>query len=342
MRKIPFKTRMEVLKLYFEGLPYDEIGGRVGVSKGSVVNIVTELMKGRYPEFESALDVVDELRELAVKVKKGGVDIPQATLGSKFYESLQNLGVEPQTLSNYIKLCKKISPPNFPMDKFVNAAVRLCRLEEMLGKSCEEALKDLEMLLKEGSSRLDEINSQVKAMEGRKAYLESELEKLEAGLASSRANLAELIKGAESLERLGVDKVCKLSNFGREFEELGYSVKGLLELIKLVDQKASLQKRIATLKEEIPRAEREKLALISENRALSVVRGILKSRTTTMACSYCGKTIMVPLPNVWQLGDAMNRWLAYPTRCHYCGYTNQVSPRDILASIGWSILAMHS
>ena len=56
MREIPAKKRVEVLRLFFEGLPYEEVGRRVGASKGSVINIVTELRDGHYPEFESALD----------------------------------------------------------------------------------------------------------------------------------------------------------------------------------------------------------------------------------------------------------------------------------------------
>jgi DNA-directed RNA polymerase specialized sigma24 family protein len=46
---IPLKKRMEVLKLYFEGLSYDEISKAARISKGSVVNIVRELMKGSIP-----------------------------------------------------------------------------------------------------------------------------------------------------------------------------------------------------------------------------------------------------------------------------------------------------
>jgi len=48
---IPAKKRMEVLKLYFEGLSYDEISKAARISKGSVVNIVRELMRGSIPNF---------------------------------------------------------------------------------------------------------------------------------------------------------------------------------------------------------------------------------------------------------------------------------------------------
>jgi len=345
MREIPTKKRMEVLKLYFMGHSYDEIAKMVDVAKGSVVNIVKELKEGRYPEFESLLDLIDELRNLAIEVKKSNLKVPQASLGLKFYRRVQDLGVEPQILDAYIKMCEGISPPGFPVDRFINAAVSLHRLEERLNKPYDVAINDLEKALEEKSSRLGEVCSQIEALEVKKTRLENELKELEVRLTSVRTELGELIKGVESLEKLGIDKVCKLSAFGRECEKLGYSVDKLIELAKLVDEKASVEKqastlksRLATLNEEIKRAERERLATIAKNRRLSVVSGILESRKTSVACSYCKRTIIMPVPSTWQLEDAMKKGLIYPARCHYCRYINEVSPRYILESIAWSIL----
>jgi predicted DNA-binding protein YlxM (UPF0122 family) len=158
---------MEVLKLYFKGYSYDEIVKGAGVSKGSVVNIIREL-EGRYPEFERVLDLVDELRNLAVEIKKSNLKVTQASLGLKFYERLQRL-VEPQILDDYIKMCGRISPPDFPADRFVNAAIKLCRLEEKLGKPYEETIKNLERELEEKSTRLGELNSKVEDLERKKS-----------------------------------------------------------------------------------------------------------------------------------------------------------------------------
>ena len=94
MREIPLKKRMEVLRLYFEGLSYDEISRKAKVSKGSVVNIVRELREGKYPEFEDLSEIVDELRSLAVEMNKNKISVAQAVLGIKFYEKLQKLGIK--------------------------------------------------------------------------------------------------------------------------------------------------------------------------------------------------------------------------------------------------------
>lgn len=94
---------MQVLKLYFKGYSYGGIVEKTGVSKGSVVNIVRELKEGRYPKLESIMDVVNELRDLAVEIRKGSLEVSKASLGLKFYQRVKDV-VEPQTLDKYIKM----------------------------------------------------------------------------------------------------------------------------------------------------------------------------------------------------------------------------------------------
>jgi len=101
------------------------------------VNIIREIKGGRYPELESVIDMVDEQRNLA-EMGKNHLGLAQASLGLNFYERLRTLGVEPQTLDDYIRMCERISSPDFPIQGFVNAAIGLCRFER-LGKPYEDA-----------------------------------------------------------------------------------------------------------------------------------------------------------------------------------------------------------
>jgi len=63
---------------------YDKIANACGISKGSVVNIINEMKKGFYPEFDSLLGQVDVLRDLAVKLRKLGLKASQALLATVF------------------------------------------------------------------------------------------------------------------------------------------------------------------------------------------------------------------------------------------------------------------
>ena len=49
MQEISLKKKMSIIKLYLEGLSYDEIAARGNISKGKVANIISELKAGRFP-----------------------------------------------------------------------------------------------------------------------------------------------------------------------------------------------------------------------------------------------------------------------------------------------------
>ncbi len=74
MHKIPARKRVEVLKLYFMGRSYDEIVKEAWASKDSVMNVIKELKEGRYPGFKQVLDLIDELRDIAVEIKKNNLE----------------------------------------------------------------------------------------------------------------------------------------------------------------------------------------------------------------------------------------------------------------------------
>ncbi len=50
MQKLSVKKRLDIVRLYFGGLSYDEIAARVGVGKGTVANVIAELKVGQLPE----------------------------------------------------------------------------------------------------------------------------------------------------------------------------------------------------------------------------------------------------------------------------------------------------
>ena len=159
MVEIPAERRMWVLKLYFLGMPYDEIAAKVGVAKGSVVNIIGELKKGSYPAFERLVDQVDQLRELATDLRKSGLGLLEASLGLSFFRRLRDLGVDPQELERWIKLCRGLSPPDCPADKVVQACLRVVKLEEETGLGYEELEAETKRLRSEVKKLKDQRDS---------------------------------------------------------------------------------------------------------------------------------------------------------------------------------------
>ena len=71
-RSIPLSKRLEVVKLYLEGLPYNGVAKKTGIAKGGVAAIVEARSVGEFPQFEHVTDLVNELRELTVGLRKAG------------------------------------------------------------------------------------------------------------------------------------------------------------------------------------------------------------------------------------------------------------------------------
>jgi len=167
---------MEVLTLYFDGFSYDEIveemerRGRP-VSKGSVVSIIKELREGVYPRFDLVLDQVEHLRQLAITCRKQGLSVSEASLGLALFKRLIGLGVEPSSVEGWIRMCKRLSTPNYPVERFVNSAIRLKELEEETGKSYgklirsfEEAQTDLAELQEAHRKKRGEMEREIRGL----------------------------------------------------------------------------------------------------------------------------------------------------------------------------------
>jgi hypothetical protein len=147
---------MDVLRLYFMGYSYDEIGTQTRVSKGSVVNIIKELKSGVYPEFDHVIDQIDALRTLAVDLKKRKTTIALAILGSMFMHRFLDLGVEPKDVKAWMRLCRNLVSPKYPLDQFMRTAVELMRLEEQTGLDSDKLLQRYRELVKQISEKENE------------------------------------------------------------------------------------------------------------------------------------------------------------------------------------------
>ena len=77
MREISMKTKMQVISLFFAGLAYDQISRETGVSKGAVVNIIDDYRDGRLVLTGNMTECVDELRRVAVDLKKTHTTVSQ-------------------------------------------------------------------------------------------------------------------------------------------------------------------------------------------------------------------------------------------------------------------------
>ena len=161
MRSIIQDKRKEVIRLFFFGYTFDEIVERLGIAKGSVVNIIAEFREGKLPEPVDLVDYIDELRRLAVDLKKHDTSLERMKSYLGLHDRLVEMGINAGEAERCLGICKQIAYSSISNEEFVNAALELGRLTQEHSISYDEVLNDYMVKLK----KLNEINDEIKSRE---------------------------------------------------------------------------------------------------------------------------------------------------------------------------------
>ncbi|MBA7673850.1 hypothetical protein ES703_82056 [subsurface metagenome] len=133
MKEINMNKKLKVIELFLAGASYDEITLQVGVSKGSVVNIIDEFRDGELPLPPGMTKYVDELRYVAVELKKHNTTVNQLKSYSKLLSKLKDMGVGGEQVETWLDICQFIATPAVPNKEFVAAAIQLGELKKNTG-----------------------------------------------------------------------------------------------------------------------------------------------------------------------------------------------------------------
>lgn len=358
LRKLSLEVRRRVFKMWLEGYTYRAISNRLDLGLGTISRIIDEY-RSRTPD-------LDELRALNLQLKKLGSCLYDAFRGAACLEEMNQLGVSLNEAEAYSKTIKKISESRrVKPETFVDGAMKLMRLEDETRKTYMEIIKEfsnkqrgIEALAKKTNS----LRMEIKSLNRELKSLEQQRIKLKADYASTDAALRQLTNTQNRLKRLGLKKIGRLAEFVENFEVLRYDAREVKELANLKEalleirvnaadlkcfignkrrmdsRMKKLRTQLKLLEAQVKRLEKQKNSLSNQNESMQIASSIIEKRTTLIACSYCGRILMFPLPSRWQLDDAIKKNLIYPIRCFICGCINQIEPQDMLASIGWAIL----
>ena len=87
MKDISLPKKIKVIKLFFAGYTYDEIVAELGISKGSVFNIIDQFSNGKLPIPMNYY--IGELRKLVTDIRQQGTSVKKL----KMYAAIdQKLG----------------------------------------------------------------------------------------------------------------------------------------------------------------------------------------------------------------------------------------------------------
>ena len=142
MREISVKAKRQVITLFFSGLSYDQISRESGVSKGGVVNIIDDYREGRLVVSGDITDCVDELRRVSVDLKKHHTTVSQVISYTKIHKKIKEMGIDGESLDQWLDICQDIATPTVSSNQFVRAALELAQLTSGNGMSYTSALAD--------------------------------------------------------------------------------------------------------------------------------------------------------------------------------------------------------
>jgi len=70
MEKLSIKKRKCIIRLYIEGISYNEIARGTNVNKTTVGCVISKLKTGQYPEFTGLSEQIELLRKLVLKLRQ--------------------------------------------------------------------------------------------------------------------------------------------------------------------------------------------------------------------------------------------------------------------------------
>ncbi len=218
MEKLSLKKKLLVIRLYFEGLSYDEIAVKAGVGKGTVGNVITEVKAGRFPEFGSLSEQIDILRELGTDLKRTRLTPIQAAVGISVLSRLQELGIEPNEIEGLSALCQTLNADGIDIQSFIRATLVFEAERKLTGLSIDE-LETKVKSLEESATRLEPLAKELMEQEARLTELTERSEDLAIEV-SELEEQSEMLQGQVNERE---QRETELSNRVRELEDRAQS-----------------------------------------------------------------------------------------------------------------------
>ncbi len=128
MRELSQNIREQTVKLFLQGVTYDDISWKLRIAKGSVVNIIDEFRDGKLSLPDDITDLVDELRRVVVDLKKHEVTVGQMRSFLRFHNRLRDLDVDDEGIEESLDVLQDMIDVSYGDDRLVEVNAQLTRL----------------------------------------------------------------------------------------------------------------------------------------------------------------------------------------------------------------------
>ena len=209
----------EVIRLYLQGLSRNDIARTCGVGEGTVSNIIDE--------WKRSLDIPDvqSLRDLAVNLKRGGIDAAQCAQGLRILNTIKKLGVNQNQVESFMievyEYCQRIGLAPQDIASNLQALINLSKdiPFSKIPEHIEAKKKEISRLDEETRKQHEEIKSLKETKRELKIETSTAKELRDVSLQEEKTTTAELKE---------------YSNFKTELRKYGIPIDDLPKLVQLL------------------------------------------------------------------------------------------------------------
>jgi hypothetical protein len=176
VRDINLTSKNRVVKLFLNGISYDQIARQVGIAKGSVVNIINDFREGVLQVLPDMTEYIDTLRQVAVDLRKNNTSIAQVKSCLKLDIKLREMEVSSEEAEHLLDICHDMASPTVSTDRFVAASLELARSTTESGLSYGDVLNDYNAKLKKSRALSKELERNEQRLTDSKAHHREEKE----------------------------------------------------------------------------------------------------------------------------------------------------------------------
>ena len=263
--RLPDGMKLIVMQQWLQGIPRDTIANNNGLSAGAVTNIINEWRQ------QLGFSLVEELRDLAITLKRIGINPAQCAVGCRVAMIMLNLGVKEDSFEQFIldvyNRCKDLAltPENIASHledllEFSKISVPLLQIPDYIKqktdekRKLEEEIENLKgQIQKLGLEKLDlEANRHVALQQekmtatGLKWYLDlkNELKKYEIPI----EDVAEFAKVVNGIKQQGYDLGKVIMEFS-DIDSRETRHKMLFESLQMLESKCTNLKQESSILE---------------------------------------------------------------------------------------------
>jgi len=259
MERLTAKKKLSVLMSYFRGLSYDEIAAKIGVSKGTVANIIADLRAGNFPEAGDVGDQIELLRDLSIDLRRLNLSPGQCASGLVLLNRINECGLDPAYIDRWPMILKSV-PSQEDAGDFVRLVYSIQEVQKRTGlelgaladevhelekkaadlESVSNKVKERKKELAELAKRREQLNSAVALLEQKNELLDPRVKELE----EREQALSRRIADMEPKVEKGEITLSALRGEMQKLRDIGFSPKELAEFnekLQVISQRHAIK-----------------------------------------------------------------------------------------------------